>query len=57
VLMVEAITFNLLFYGQFFKRLGSAAGWPDVFVKKSPNDNKKSPKKSPNQFFLKFSAY
>jgi hypothetical protein len=26
VLMVEAITFNLLFYGQFFKRLGSAAG-------------------------------
>jgi hypothetical protein len=23
----------------------------DVFVKKSPNDNKKSPKKYPTQFF------
>jgi hypothetical protein len=33
------------------------AGWPDVFVKKSPNDHKKSPKKSPNQFFVKFNAF
>jgi hypothetical protein len=31
------------------------AGWPDVFVKKSPKDNKKSPKKSPKHIFLSFS--
>ncbi len=29
-------------------------GWPDVFVKKSPKDNIKSPKKSPNHIFVRF---
>jgi len=27
-------------------------GWPDVFVKKSPKDNKKSPKNLPYTMFL-----
>jgi hypothetical protein len=30
--------------------------WPGVFVKKSPNDHEKSPKKSP-KFFDKFNEY
>ena len=30
-------------------------GWPDVFVIKSPKDNKKSPKKSPKHIFVSFS--
>ncbi len=29
-------------------------GWPDVSVKKSPKDNAKSPKKSPNHVFVRF---
>jgi hypothetical protein len=30
------------------------SGWPDVFVKKSPKDNEKLPKKSPNHLFVRF---
>jgi hypothetical protein len=32
-------------------------GWPDVFVKKSPKDNEKSPKKSPNHVFVRFTIW